>query len=89
MQEILLKEDYQRLKKLTLFFLSNPVPFNVQDYEKQKKPRTREQSLFRLQNKFRKILLLAIYYLTKVDDVIPKLFQKLHQLIYASQFMTS
>ena len=70
MQEILLKEDYQRLKKLTLFFLSNPVSFNVQDYEKQKKPRTREQSLFRLQNKFRKILLLAIYYLTKVDDVI-------------------
>ena len=70
MQEILLKEDYIRLKKLTLFFLSNPVPFNVQDYEKQKKARTREQSLFRLQNKFRKILLLAIYYLTKVDDVI-------------------
>ena len=26
------------LKKLTLFFLLNPVPFNEQDYEKQKGP---------------------------------------------------
>ena len=41
MQEILLKvrylkEDYQRaLKKLILFFLSNPVLFNGQSYQKQ------------------------------------------------------
>ena len=54
MQEILLeisilKEDYQKaLKKLTLFFLSNPVPFNGQSYQKQKGPGTSDQSLFRL-----------------------------------------
>ena len=66
-----MKEDYQKaLKKLTLFFLSNPVPFNGQSYQKQKGPGTSDQSLFRLQNKFRKILLLVMYYLTKFDDVI-------------------
>ena len=31
----ILIEDYQKaLKKLTLFFLSNPVPFNEQSYQK-------------------------------------------------------
>ena len=75
MQEIvlkdILKEDYQKaLKKVTLFFLSNPVPFNGQSYQKQKGPGTRDQSLFRLQNKFRKIPLLVIYYLTNFDDII-------------------
>ena len=76
MQEILLKiryfeEDYQKaLKKLISFFLWNPVPFNGQSYLKQKGPGTSDQSLFRLQNKFRKIPLLVMYYLTKFDDVI-------------------
>ena len=66
-----MKEDYQKaLKKVTLFFLSNPVPFNRQDYQKQKGPGTSDQSLFRLQSKFRKIPLLVVYYLTKFDDVI-------------------
>ena len=71
MQEILLeisilKENYQKvLKKLTLFFLSNPVPFN-----EQRGPGTSDQSLIRLQNKFRKTALLAIYYLTKFEDKI-------------------
>ena len=66
-----MKEDYQKaLKKLTLFFLSNPVPFNGQSYQKQKGPGTSDQSLFRLQNKFTKISLLVIYYLTKFDGVI-------------------
>ena len=66
-----MKEDYQKaLKKLTLFFLSNPVPFNGQSYQKQKGPGTSDQSFFRLQNKFRKIPLLVIYYLTKFDDAI-------------------
>ena len=33
----ILKEDYQNaLKKLTLFFLLNPVPFNGKSYQKQK-----------------------------------------------------
>ena len=66
-----MKEDYQKaLKKLTLFFLSNPVPFNGQSYQKQKGSGTSDQSLFRLQNKFRKIHLLVIYSLTKFDDII-------------------
>ena len=66
-----MKEDYQKaLKKLTLFFLSNPVPFNGQSYLKQKGPGTSDQSLFRLKNEFRKIPLLVIHYLTKFDDII-------------------
>ena len=74
MWEILL-EDYQKaIKKLTLFFLSNPVPFNVQSYHKQKGPGTSDQSLFRLQKKFRKMPLLVIYYLTKSDDIIKSSF---------------
>ena len=66
-----MKEDYQKdLKKLKLFFHLNPVPFNGQSYQKQKGPGTSDQSLFRLQNKFRKIPLLVIDYLTKFNDVI-------------------
>ena len=39
-----MKEGYQKaLKKLTLFFLSNPVPFNEQSYQKQKGPGTSDQ----------------------------------------------
>ena len=64
-----MKEDYQKdFKKLTLFFLWNPVPFNGQSYQKQKGPGTSDQSLFRLQNKFKNIPLFVIYYLTKFDD---------------------
>ena len=66
-----MKEDYQKpLKKSTLFFLPNPVPFNVESYQQQKGPGTSDQSLLRLQNMFTKIPLLVIYYLTKFDDVI-------------------
>ena len=58
MQEIpskidILKEDYQEaLKRLTLVFLSNAVPFNGQSYQKQKGSETSDQSFFRSQNKF-------------------------------------
>ena len=66
-----MKEDYQKpFKKLTLFFLSNPVPFNGQSYKKQKGLGTTDLSLFRLQNKFTKISLLVIYYQAKFDGVI-------------------
>ena len=66
-----MKEDYRKaLKKVTLFFLSNPVSFNSQNYQKQKGPETTDKLLFRLQNKFKKIPLLVMYYLTKFDDVI-------------------
>ena len=76
MQEILLKIRYferglsKSLKKLTLFFLLNPFPFDGQGYQKQKGPETSDQSLFGLQNKFREMPLLVIYYLTKFDDII-------------------
>ena len=63
-------KSQKALKKLTLFFLSNSVPFNGQSYWKQKGSGTSHQSLFRSQNKFRKIPLFVIYYLTKFDDVI-------------------
>ena len=45
----------------------NPVPFNGENYQKQKYPITIEQSFFRLQNRFKKSPLLVLYYLTKFD----------------------
>ena len=74
MQEIILKLSYferglsKSLKKVTSFFLPNPVPFNRENY--QKGTGTIDQLLFRLRKKFRKIPLLVMYYLTKFDDVI-------------------
>ena len=67
-----MKEDYQEAFKkfTTLFSLLNPVLFNEQSYQKQKGPGTSDQSLYRLQNECRKIPSLAIYYLTKFDDII-------------------
>ena len=47
-------------KKLTLFFLLNPVPFNGQSYQIQKGSGTSHQSLLRSWNKFRKISLFVI-----------------------------
>ena len=77
MQEIILKVRYferglpkSLKKKGTSFFPLNLVPFNRQNYQKQKRPGTSDQSLFRLRNKFRKIPLLVMYYLTKFDDII-------------------
>ena len=75
MQEILLKVRYfeiglsKTLKKVKFIFFPKPVPFNRSSYQKQKGPGTTVQSLFKLQNKFKKIPLLVIYYLTKFDDV--------------------
>ena len=65
----ILKKDYQKalFKKLTLFFISNPVPFNEQSYQKQKRSETSAQSLSRSRNKFRLFPLFALYYLTKFD----------------------
>ena len=66
-----MKGDYQKpFKKLSLIFLLNPVPFKGQSYTKHKGPGNSDQSLFRLWNKFTKISLLVIYYLTKFDGVI-------------------
>ena len=84
-----MKEDYQKpFKKSTFFFLPKPVSFNGQCYQKQTEPGTSAQSLFSLRNKFRKIPLLVISYLTKFNDkykTVVELFQKLHLQIYASQ----
>ena len=76
MQQILFKIRYferamsKRLKKVNFIFSFEPSPFNGQSYQKQKWSGTSDQSLFRLQNKFRKIPLSVIYYLTKFDDMI-------------------
>ena len=77
MQEILLKIRYlergfsKTLKNANFIFPSEPsLFFDVESYQKQKGPGTTYQSLLRLQNMFRKIPLLVIYYLTKFDDVI-------------------
>ena len=75
MQEIILKIRYfkkglsKTLKKLTLLFLSNPVPFNRQSYQRQKGFGTSDKLLFLLRNKFRKIPVLIMYYRT-FDDII-------------------
>ena len=64
----ILKKDYQRaFKKLTFFWTQS---LYRQSYQKQKVSETSDQSLFRLQNKFRNIPLYVIYYLTRFDDVV-------------------
>ena len=66
-----MKEDYQKaLKNLTLFLLSDQVPFNRQSYQKQKGSGTSDQSFCRLWNKFKNIPLFVTYYLNKFDDVM-------------------
>ena len=52
----------------------NPVPSNWQDQKKQKGSRISDLSFFRLQNEFRKVPLLVMYYLTKFDAVIGSCF---------------
>ena len=74
MQEIL-ERYFERglsksLKKVSLFFLLNLVPFNGQNCKKQEEPRTIDQYFFMLQNKSRKIPFLVVYYLIKFDDGI-------------------
>ena len=66
-----MKGDYQKsLKKLTLFFLLNPVPFNGQSCQKQNGSGTSDLLFFMLQNKFTKISLVVTNYLTKFDCVM-------------------
>ena len=66
-----MKGNYQKpLKKLTFLFLSNPFPFNGQNFQKQKGPGISDHSLISLRNKFTKSFLLVIYYLAKFTGVI-------------------
>ena len=76
MLEILLKIRYferglsKSLKKVNFIFSFEPSPFLWENYQKQKGPGISDQSLFRLQNKFREVPLLIMYYLIKLDDVM-------------------
>ena len=76
MQEIHWKIRYfeirssKSFKKVDFIIFFNPVPFNGQNYQKQKGPGTSDQLLFKLQNKFRKIPLLVTHYMTNFDDMI-------------------
>ena len=76
MEEILLKIRYfeggllKSFKKVNVIFSFKPSPFQWTKLSKTKGPGTGNQSLFRLQNKFRKIPSFVIYYLTQFDDVI-------------------
>ena len=80
-----MKGDCQKaLKKLTLFSLSNPVPFNGKSYQKQKGPGTSDQSLLKLRNKFRKICLFIIYYLNKLDDVMQSGFWVIPKITFSN-----
>ena len=74
----------ERLKKLSLLFLSNPVPFNGQSYKKQKGSWNSHQSLFGPWNQFRKIALFVIFYLTKSDDVMYSSFWVIPKIPFAN-----
>ena len=52
-----MKKDYQKaLKKSTLIFRSNPVPFNGESYQKQKRPGINDQSFLRHETSSEKFL---------------------------------
>ena len=70
-----MNKDYQKaFKRITLVFLSKPVPFNGQNYQKQKRSGTSDQLLLMLQSNFKNILLFIRYYLTKFDDEVQNSF---------------
>ena len=76
MQAIILKIRYferglsKSLKKVNFISSIEPSPFYEQSYLKQNGSSTSDQSLLMFQNKFKKIPLLVIYYLTNFDDII-------------------
>ena len=81
----ILKQSFQKaFKKLSLSILLNTVPFNRQIYQKQKGAGTSDQSLIRLQHKFRKLPLLVIYHLKKSCNVIQNGFQVIPKVILAN-----
>ena len=74
------------MKKLTSFFLSNPILFNGQSYQEQKGPEASYQLLFRSQNNFRKIPLFVIYYLTNFDDIMQSSFRNIPKITSANLY---
>ena len=85
--------DYQKaFKKLNLFFLSNPVPFNGQSYQKQKGLElvtSRSSDQERSSEKFLYSLYIIWPHLMMKCKAVFELFQKLHLHIYARHLMTS
>ena len=65
MQEILLKIRYCQIG-LSKSLVEINLTIHVQNYEKQKRPGTSDQSLFKLKNKFKRIPALVMNYLTKL-----------------------
>ena len=90
MQEILLTIRYferelsKSLKKVNFIFSFEPQSLLMVKIMKNKRSMKLVTSRSRLQNKFKKILLLAIYYLTKFDDVILSYSKN-----YTSQFINT
>ena len=77
----ILKENYQKaLKKLLFFFFWTDFLF----VDKMKNHGTSYHFIFRLQNKFRKIILLLICYLTKFVDVTWSDFWVISKIIFAN-----
>ena len=65
--KIFSKKIIKNVLKNLLYFFSNPIPFKGQSYQLQTGSGTSDMLLFRLWNKFTKISLLVIQYLTKFD----------------------
>ena len=86
--QVLLKIIYfvtglsKSIKKVNFIFSFEPSPFYWAKLSKQKGLGTSDQSLLRLQNKYRKIPLLVIYCLTKFDEVI-------QSAVYSLSYSTS
>ena len=78
------RELSKSLKKVNFIFFSNPVPFTGQSYQRRKLSGIRHQSHFRSQNKFRKVPLFVLYYLTNFDDAMWNRFWVIPKIIYAS-----
>ena len=80
------------LKDLPLFFLSNPLPFNDKIVMKNKRGlellTSRTSGYKTSSEKFRYLWCITWPSLMTQHKVVFELFQKLHLLIYASQFMT-
>ena len=65
-----MREGYQKsFKKSTGVFPLLRVPFNGQDFEKQKVPGTNNQSLFGRKEMLRKNPILIIYHLGNFDNL--------------------
>ena len=77
---------------MTSFFLSNPVSFNRQNYQKQKGPGTCDKLLFRLQNKLKayviglhNLMSMNVFFIMKDHTFFFKIKEKSQSQINCSQ----